>query len=74
MTNQQIQTKFQTLTSDDQKRVNREKQIIKSCGANHFWTETGCYADAPSSAWLLVGFAMMSLGFIASDEFYAVFN
>lgn len=74
MTNEQIQAKFTVLASDDQKRVNREKQIIKSCGANHFWVETGCYADAPSSAWLLVGFAMMYLGFITTDEFYGIFN
>lgn len=74
MTDREIQAKFNTLSSDDQKRVNREKNIIKSCGANCFWVETGCYADSPSSAWLLTGFAMMHLGLIKSSEFYGVFN
>lgn len=74
MTDKEIESSFLVLSSDDQKRVNREKNIIKSCGANHFWVETGCYADASSSAWLLVGMAMMHLGFIKSDEFYSVFE
>jgi hypothetical protein len=74
MTDQQIKAKFSQLSTDDQKRVNREKQMIKSCGANHFWVETGCYAEEPSSAWLLIAFAMMNLRFMKSNEFYGVFQ
>lgn len=72
MTRQETQVKFNALDKAEQRRITREAGMIRECGANCFYIETGCHASDPGSWWLLVAWAMLSLGLITSREFYGV--
>lgn len=50
--------KYNQLTADQQKRVNREVSEIKQAGQNAFWLETGLHADNSANYWSVVAYAM----------------
>lgn len=53
--------KYNQLTAEQQKRVNREVSEIKRFGQNVFWMETGLHADKPENYWSVVAYAMAGL-------------
>ena len=69
MTDQQIKDKFYKLSKDQQKQVNWEAKIIRECGVEAFWVDTGCRVDDPNCYWFLKSYAMESLGLISYREY-----
>lgn len=63
MTIQETKIKFNTLTDAQKRRVHNEANIIKECGADCFWQETGMFVDDPNSYWPLREMAMDDLRF-----------
>lgn len=57
----ETKTRFNQLTPDQQKRVNREVSEIKQAGQNAFWLDTGLHADAPCNYWSVVAYAMAGM-------------
>lgn len=55
-------TKYNQLTAEQQKRVNREVSDIKQAGQNAFWLDTGLHADEPRNYWSVVAYALEGLG------------
>lgn len=53
--------KYSQLTTEQQKRINREVSEIKQFGQNVFWLETGLHADEPRNYWSVVKYAMEGL-------------
>ncbi len=66
MTDQEISNEWKILNDTQQVKVNRLVSIIKTCGADHFYSETGCTIDRPDVFWTLKAFAMDKLGLIDS--------
>lgn len=63
MTIQEIKDKFNTLTDAQKRRVHDEANIIKECGADCFWHETGLFVDDYGSYWPMREMAMANLRF-----------
>jgi hypothetical protein len=61
MTDQEIKDKFNTLTEAQQRKVHDAANIIKECGADGFWHETGQFVDDPDSYWVLREMAISDL-------------
>lgn len=55
-------TKYNQLTAEAKKQVDREVSEIKQAGQNMFWIETGLHADDRRNYWSVVEFTMKGLG------------
>ena len=72
MTNQEIKEKFESLTVQEKKSVYIEVGILKQCGAEYFYVETGSQVNDLDAQETLKAFAMAEIGLIAVDEFYGI--